>query len=45
MEAVEDKVGGDNPALAQEIAREHPCASGIASLIYRRTVCMNVHLV
>ena len=24
VEAVEDKVGGNNPALAQAIAREHP---------------------
>lgn len=24
VEAVEDKVGGDNPALAQTIAEEHP---------------------
>ena len=24
MEAVEDRVGGNNPALAQKIARDHP---------------------
>ena len=24
VEAVEDKVGGNNPALAENIAREHP---------------------
>ena len=24
MEAVENRVGGNNPALAQEIARHHP---------------------
>ena len=28
VEAVEDKVGGDNPALAQTIAEEHPGAPG-----------------
>ena len=28
MEAAEDKVGGNNPALAQNIAGEHSAASG-----------------
>ena len=28
VEAVEDKVGGDNPALAQTIAKEHPGTPG-----------------
>ena len=28
VEAVEDKVGGNNPALAENIAREHPAAPG-----------------
>ena len=30
VEAVEDKVGGNNPALAQKIAGDHPSAPGIA---------------
>ena len=28
VEAVEDKVGGNNPALAENIVREHPAAPG-----------------
>ena len=28
VEAVEDKVGGNNPALAENITREHPAAPG-----------------
>ena len=33
MEAVEDKVGGNNCALAQKIAKQHPAAPGNPSQV------------